>query len=241
MDPLYGTSLAIQSTVFRSYTDIEGSPFRGEVDPNWEERYNNTLELDTVDDNDDKDLRPDFHFLQNSFGDVDGVFPGLDQDQDGRADVNENGNRVPDYLEPFFLYHVDPPEYAPGDDWNNNGVTDDREDDRDPDYPYDVDTGGHHLYLGFEAAAGLDLTLGRFRVEQVWGGGGNHVDYARLKYHRPVYPYGRVHLANTLKRVRDDMADDTPRLAGSSSTGYRWTRCPATTTTTRPRSGTSCS
>ena len=213
MDPLYGTSLAIQSTVFRSYTDIEGSPFRGEVDPNWAERYNNTLEIDTVDDNDDKDLRPDFHFLQSSFGDVDGVFPGLDQDQDGRADVNENGNAVPDYVEPFFLYHVDPPEYARGDDWNNNGVTDDREDDRDPDYPYDADTRGHHLFGGFEVADDLTLTLGGFRVAQVWGGGRNHVAYARLKYDHPLYPYGRVDFSNTLKRVRDDIADDAPRIA----------------------------
>ncbi len=213
MDPLYGTSLSVQSPVFRTYTDVIGAPFAGEIQPNWVERYNDTLELDTVDDNDDKDLLPDFHFLPISFGDIDGVFPGLDQDQDGRTDTNENGNNEPDYLEPFFLYKVDPPEYAPGDDLNNNGLIDHREDDRDPDYPYETDSKGHHLYVEFEAANDLKLAVGRYRVEGIWGGGRNRVSYAKLNYQRPLYPYARVNITNTLKRVRDDIADDTPRFA----------------------------
>lgn len=213
MDPLYGTSLDVQSPVFKTYSDVLGSPFRGEVQPNWLDRYNDTMEFETVDDNDDKDLRADFHFLPESFGDTDGVFPGLDQDQDGRVDTNENGNRIPDYLEPFFLYNVDPPEYVPGDDLNNNGIIDHREDDRDPDYPYDADTKGHHLYVEFDAITDLKLALGRYRVEEVWGGGRNHVDYARLKYDHPFFPYARVNLTNTLRRVRDDIVDDTPQFA----------------------------
>jgi len=212
MDPLYGTSLDVQSPVFKTYSDVLGSPFRGEVDPSWLERYNDTMEFDTVDDNDDKDLRADFHFLPESFGDTDGVFPGLDQDQDGRIDTNENGNRIPDYLEPFFLYNVDPPEYVFGDDLNNNGITDHREDDRDPDYPYDADTKGRHLYVEFDAATDLELTLGRYRVEEIWAGGRNRVDYARLKFDHPFFPYARVNISNTLKRIRDDIADDTARL-----------------------------
>ncbi len=220
MDPLYGTSLSVQSTVFRSYTDAVGAPFSGQIQPNWLLGRNDTMEMNTVDDNDDKDLLPDFHFLgvsssgrQTRLEDDDGVFPGLDQDQDGRTDTNENGNAEPDYLEPFLLYDVDPNEYVYGDDLNNNGFVDHREDDRDPDYPYEADSRGIHLFAQVSPARGLALTAGRYDVEGIWRGGENRVTYASLDYERPLFPYARVRLANKLKRVHDEVADDTPQFA----------------------------
>ena len=212
MDPLYGTTLSVQSTVFRTYTDNLGSPFSGEVDPNWLLGLNDTMEMNTVDDNDDKDLFPDFHFL-SSQADKDGVFPGLDQDQDGRTDTNANGNSEPDYLEPFFLYDVDPQEYVYGDDLNNNGFIDHREDDRDPDYPYEADSRGLHFFAQVDPSRGLALAAGRYRVEGIWRGGENRVTYASLDYNRALFPYARVRLANTFKRVHDDLPDDTPQFA----------------------------
>ena len=211
MDPRYSTSLSIQNGEYRSYSDLLGSPFP-EVEPNWGLRYNYTLDLNTVDDNDDKDVWPDFHFLPQSFGDTDGVFPGLDRDQNGRADIDENGNGLPDYVEPFFLYKVDREEYDYGEDLNNNGVIDHREDDNDPDYPYEVDSKGHHLFIEIAPLTALNLSVGRYDVRQIWGAGRNRVSYAKARYERTLYPWVRVDFANVLKDVRDDIRDDTPQF-----------------------------
>ena len=212
LDPLYSTSLAVLNRDYSSYSDVEGSPFAGEVFPNFQDRFNDTIILDTVDDNDDKDLWPDSHFLNTTFGDQDGVFPALDSDQNGRTDVNENDNAEPDYIEPFFLYEVDPLEYDYGDDQNNNGVIDHREDDFNPDYPYDVDQKGYHLFATVEPFRALKLSLGRYRTQQIWGPGESRASYFRTSYRRTIFPYASVDFSNFLKRVRDDIEDDTPQF-----------------------------
>lgn len=216
ISPRYSTVLSAEDPTYRSYTDLLESPYR--VFPNFPERYNNTIELSTVDDNDDRDRYPDFHFLEE-FSDTDGIFPGLDRDQDGRPDTNENGNSSPDYLEPFLLYDSDPPEYDYGDDLNNNGVIDHREDDLEPDYPYDVDRQGFHLFAEVEPVRSLQLALGHYDSEEIWRGGRNRVSYAKLDLRRSYYPHGAVQVANTLKRVRDDIADDTPQFSPLVSNG----------------------
>ena len=64
-----------------------------------------------------------------------GVFPGLDDNGDGIIDTNVNDNLLPDYVEPFLMYYVESEEFVYGDDFNNNGVVDSRENDNKPDYP----------------------------------------------------------------------------------------------------------
>lgn len=210
LSPRYSTVLSVEDPAFRSYTDMLESPFS--VFPSFPGRYNNTVEFSTVDDNDDRDRYPDFHFL-SEFSDNDGVFPGFDLDQDGRPDINENGNSTPDYLEPFLLYDSDPPEYDFGDDLNNNGIIDHREDDLKPDYPYDVDRKGFHLFVEIEPLTALFLTLGHYDAEEIWREGRNRVSYAKLNYRRSFFPFGAVELANTLKRVEDDIGDDSPQFS----------------------------
>ncbi len=210
LSPRYGTSLEVEDPSYRSYTDMLDSPFS--VFPNFTLRYNNTVEFSTVDDNDDRDRYPDTHFLTD-FADSDGIYPGLDRDQDGRPDTNENGNLAPDYLEPFLAYESDPPEYDYGDDLNNNGIIDHREDDLKPDYPYDVDSRGYHLFAGWEPLSRLELSVGHYDCRQPWRGGRNRVHYAKLHYQRSLYPFGTLELAETLKRVWDDIPDDTPQFA----------------------------
>ena len=75
-----------------------------------------------------------------------GVYPGLDADQDGQPDTNVNRNEFADYVEPFLMYYVEPDEFVYGDDFNNNGVVDGRENDNRPDYPYPLDTDGYHVF-----------------------------------------------------------------------------------------------
>ena len=210
ISPRYSTVLSVEDPEFRSYTDMLESPFS--VFPSFPGRYNNTVEFSTVDDNDDRDRYPDFHFLSN-FSDNDGIFPGFDLDQDGRPDTNENGNSAPDYLEPFLLYESDPPEYDFGDDLNNNGIIDHREDDLKPDYPYDVDRKGYHLFVEVQPLTALYLTLGQYDARSIWRGGRNRVSYAKLNYQRSFFPFGTIEVANTLKQVEDDIEDDTPQFS----------------------------
>ncbi len=57
------------------------------------------------------------------------------------------------------------------------------------------------------------MRLGRFRTEEIWGGGGNDVNYARVDYERTFFPFGKVLLTNYLKKVRDDIENDAPFLS----------------------------
>ena len=123
----------------------------------YEDEKNYLYEL--IDDNDDQDRFPDWQRRavnlsalfpnQNQFPDRE-VFPGLDENQDFISDFNQNQNNQPDYSEPFFRYHVDPPEFLFGTDMNNNTVIDRFENDTEADYPYKRDSKGYNLYVGVD-------------------------------------------------------------------------------------------
>ena len=89
IDPEYSTKITIQDDGFESLAGMSGAPYNTELPQGFGGHYNNTMEMDTVDDNDDKDPFPDFHWLVHE-RDTDGVFPGLDANLDGRPDINEN-------------------------------------------------------------------------------------------------------------------------------------------------------
>ena len=219
MDPGYSTILSIREQSYGTYGDHRNAPFS--INPSFGGRYNYYLDLSTVDDNDDKDRRPDFHFLQGNdhptpfsgeFGDDNGIFPGQDLDQDGRSDINQNGNEIADYQEAFFLYDVDPPEFDYGEDLNNNNFMDHREDDRDPDYPYDIDQKGYHFFADAHPHPKAKITLGHYDTRQIWGGGKSRSNYGELHYRQSLYPYAVLDFANKLKQVKDDIRDDYARF-----------------------------
>ena len=134
------------TTEFRSYIgrderDTSGDPIA----------YNNTMIHRLIEDNDDEDRYPDSWHNNAPSGlqgqsDVDGVFPGLDEDKDGIPDTNKNFNAVPDYQEPFLMYTADPPIYDFGEDDNHNDVIDARENDIVADLLYDLDLRGVHTH-----------------------------------------------------------------------------------------------
>ena len=84
---------------------------------------NETVYWELVQDNEDGDYYPDVR-LGSLLGvpfqwiypdrDVNGVFPGQDEDRDGIPDINRNLNDIPDYEEPFLLYDVEPNDYVYG-------------------------------------------------------------------------------------------------------------------------------
>ena len=214
LEPDYTTQLMVTDLTLSAYTDPPG-PFAGELGTT-DQSLNNTLLLNSVDDNDDKDPFPDSFFLP-SFSDNNGVFPGLDEDLDGLPDTNRNNNRVPDYFEPFLLYDVDPDDFDYGIDLNNNGVIDVREDDQKPDYPYDLNRKGLHLFARGRPQPGLEVTVGSFEVEAIRGGTRSQSLYAAADYRRQVSGRSELRVANFAKRVKDDIPDNVFRYGDIAS------------------------
>ena len=214
LDPDYTTQLMVTDLTLSAYTDPPGA-FAGELGTA-EEALNYTLLLNSVDDNDDKDPFPDTFFLP-SFADNNGIFPGLDEDLDGQPDTNRNNNATPDYFEPFLLYYVDPDDFDYGTDLNNNGVIDVREDDLKPDYPYDLNRTGAHLFARSRPLEDLELTVGYYDMETIWGGMRSEVAYAVADYRKQLSGRSELRAANYAKRVKDDIPDDVFRYGDIAS------------------------
>jgi len=181
---------------------------------------NNTMVIDTVDDNDDKDRYPDWN-IYSDVRDRNGVYPGLDENGNYRPDTNENDNILPDYDEPFLLYYIDPDEYDYGDDLNNNGVIDARENDDKADYPYDKDTKGYHLFTSYGEDYGFKSTLGVVNFKQMSGSGETDVRYAKMQYRKFIPFFADIKFATTAKKVEDTIDDNVFRYARTLSTTLR--------------------
>jgi hypothetical protein len=189
-----------------------------------------------VDDNDDNDRYPDGWWqwdgadslsysenfreildLDNPRPDA-GIFPGLDENNDGIPDDDQNTNGLADYNEFFMMYYRDPPRFDWGDDWNNNGIIDNRENDRDPDYIYDRDLKGNHLFVSLKAYREMTFTLGAVRQEQIAAAGHNSINYGKMEYSLNFPRYGKVQLFHVTKRVKDDIHDPYYQFKGEALT-----------------------
>ncbi len=137
-----------------------------------------------------------------------GVYPGLDVDRDGIPDNNANANQIPDYMEPFLSYYTDPDEFIYGDDMNNNGVVDARENDETSDYPYKFDTKGYHMFTEFELRKDIKVRLGHYSVRQESGGGGDRTTYCETSLDWKEDGLGSLGLNYRIKRVHDTIPDD---------------------------------
>ncbi len=178
---------------------------------------NNTSFFSLLDDNDDQDSNPESKIPGAAPGDL-SVFPGQDADNDGIPDTNRNLNGLPDYLEPFLLYEVDPDEYVYGLDFNNNDVVDEREDDQKEDLPYDRDLRGGHAYVRWKPWTGAVATLGWLQSHQIVGAGRNDQGYIRLRYSGEHPGVGEWLVEDELKRVWDDVPDDVFSWTGAAAT-----------------------
>ncbi len=198
---------SLYTTEFRSFIakdefQMSGNPIA----------FNNTILHRLVEDNDDNDRYPDswyvnYHDRKQGQMDIDGVFPGQDEDSDGIADTNRNLNQEPDGLEPFLMYDADPQIFDYGLDFNHNDFIDVRENDWEADLPYDPDLRGVHLYGNYKPLPGLRLTLGLLDAEQNAGASPSDVRYTRLGYDRRVPTIGRFYTEVSVERVRDGVED----------------------------------
>ena len=216
MNPQYTTELRtfLKGEIVYDYGDLAGLT-------------NSTLYWRLIQDNDDGDRYPDRplgHILgAGRFAapvDPDGVFPGQDEDNDGWPDTNRNFNDVPDYEEPFLIYHVEPNDYTYGLDRNNNDEPDAREDDHDVDYPYDLDQRGLHLFGHLDLTRRWSVGLGHHDVDQIAGAGRNRSTYALLNYRlEGAKRLRHIFFENHLRRVKDDIPDEYLQLVEKPSRG----------------------
>lgn len=179
-----------------------------------------------IEDNDDNDRFPDRYLHQvyegyRSSVDVDGVFPGKDENRDGIPDTNQNLNSIPDYAEPFLMYWVEPDEFVYGTDLNNNGIPDEREDDWDIDLPYDKDLKGYHFYWRYNLLP-WRLKLGRMDAHQIGGNGIDKMNYAELVLNLRGPGWGELTLAGKVKRVEDTVKDNVYRVQETPSGRITW-------------------
>jgi hypothetical protein len=200
MGPLYTTEL--RTYIGRDELDVNGDPVA----------FNNTLIHRFVEDNDDDDRYPDSWYNNAPSGlqgqsDVDGIFPGLDEDHDGIPDTNKNFNAQPDFLEPFLMYTADPQIYDYGLDLNHNDFIDNRENDIEADLPYDPDLRGLHVYGRFDILKGLGLSLGLLDAQQIAGDAPSEVLYSRLTYNRRMPSTGDFFAEASIEKIRDGIAD----------------------------------
>jgi len=147
-----------------------------------------------------------------------GIFPGKDKDNDGIPDDDRNANGVPDYSEDFLTYYADPPSFEFGDDWNNNGVIDEQENDILPDYPYEPDINGYHIFNNLEILEGWNLGIGKIHEEAIARGGKNDVNYVKSSYSTETPRFGALRLFYVMKQVRDHIPNNGYQYQGVITT-----------------------
>jgi hypothetical protein len=128
-------------------------------------------------------------------------------------DIDKNRSGVGDWLEPFFDYDTDPPEFVYDIDFNNNLLPDFRENDDSPDYPYQRDQRGFHILFDLDRRPSwLDRsTVGWYRMEEIAGGGKSRAVYYRVAAHTTVRGLSLTFFDDA-KRVKDDIPDDVYRF-----------------------------
>jgi hypothetical protein len=143
-----------------------------------------------------------------------GIFPGKDRDNDGIPDDDRNADGIPDFAQDFLTYYADPPTLDYGDDWNNNGVIDEQENDILPDYPYEPDIDGYHLFSNLELLDGLNLFVGKINEEAISRGGVNDVNYFKTEYFTSTPKFGAFRLFYVLKQVQDNIPNNGYQFRG---------------------------
>jgi hypothetical protein len=137
-----------------------------------------------------------------------GIFPGRDKDHDGIPDDDRNSDGIPDYVQDFLTFYTDPPFFMYGDDWNNNGVIDEQENDILPDYAYNPDLDGYHLFGSFEIIRSMNLRVGTIREKATAQGGKNSSDYVRWTFEASTPKFGGMNLFYLFKRVHDNIPNN---------------------------------
>ena len=142
--------------------------------------------------------------------DLDGVFLGQDEDNDGWPETNRDGDLVPRLgRAPSSCTTWSPTPTPTVSTATTTTSPTPREDDGEVDYPYDHDQRGYHLFGQLDLSRHWSLSLGRFRLRaDRRRRPANRSAYALLTYLRRGLEGRRLFFENSLRRVQDDIADE---------------------------------
>lgn len=151
---------------------------------NYPRQYMQYSSWSTVDDNDDDD-----QYVGGS------EYPGLDVDFDRTVDTTWRG-------EPYILYYFDSISF--GDDFNHNGIIDERENDDQDDLPYERDSRGQHYFVKISPRELTKISLGHYDIKQEYFKGRNLTDYVKLEHIQSLSSIGEFGVFHRMERVQDD-------------------------------------
>jgi hypothetical protein len=143
-----------------------------------------------------------------------GIFPGKDRDNDGIPDDDRNADGIPDFAQDFLTYYSDPPTFDYGDDWNNNSVIDEQENDILPDYPYEPDIDGYHIFSSLNVLDGLRFSIGKINENAIRRGGLNDINYFKTEYFTSTPKFGSLRIFYVFKQVQDNIPNNLYQFRG---------------------------
>ncbi len=134
------------------------------------------------------------------------------------GDLDKNNNGTFDYEDDILLFDVDE-DFLDESDRNNNGIRDEEENDKDPNYEFDVGLQGLRLFMNrkiSQQASVVDLDLG-LQIEEnlrLRNTPSSTKAFANLIYRKELARASSVVFENELKLVKDRIPDETWYYAG---------------------------
>ena len=189
------------TTVFKAFRTVGDTLFQAEafrVGPRFDASR-------SVGDNDDQD-----RYSDNTFPDPPSlIIPG---------DLDKNNNGTFDYEDDILLFDVDE-DFLDETDRNNNGIRDEEENDKDPNYEFDIGLQGLRLFMNQQITRQksiIDLDLGvqyeknlRHRNQPT-----SRKAYANIIYQKELEHASSLIIENEIKLVEDNIPDETWYYAG---------------------------
>ena len=134
------------------------------------------------------------------------------------GDLDKNNNGIFDYEDDILLFDVDE-DFLDESDLNNNGIRDEEENDRDPNYEFDVGLQGVRLFMNrkiSQQASVVDLDLGLQMEEnlRLRNTPSSTKAFANLVYRKELAKASSFVFENELKLVKDRIPDETWYYAG---------------------------
>jgi len=196
-----GSRFDATTTVFKAFQTVGDTLFQAEafrVGPRFDASR-------SVGDNDDQDRYTDNTPLDPPSL----IIPG---------DLDKNNNGTFDYEDDILLFDVDE-DFLDESDRNNNGIRDEEENDKDPNYEFDVGLRGIRLFMNRKVsrqASVVDLDLG-LQLEKnlkLRNTPSSTKAFANMVYQKELARASSLVFENELKLVKDEIPDETWYFAG---------------------------
>ncbi|MAG84104.1 hypothetical protein CMK10_08095 [Candidatus Poribacteria bacterium] len=137
------------------------------------------------------------------------------------GDLDKNNNGTFDYEDDILLFDVDE-DFLDESDRNNNGIRDEEENDKDPNYEFDVGLRGMHVLMKRKTShqnSSIDLDVGlqfeeNLREKKTGSIPSAAKAYSNLVYKKKLANDASMVVENELKLVKDRIPDETWYFAG---------------------------